>query len=136
MPYLKEKKTNVIHVAAGIFYRDGFYLITQRFPDAHYGLYWEFPGGKRHEGESLQDCLIREIMEELGVEIEVGELISEESYQTADRLIHLYFFRCRIQRGELQKIDCYDFRWVMPNELRSYQFPPADEKILDYLSQS
>ena len=67
----------VIDVAAGIICEEGKYLIAQRCPEDTFALYWEFPGGKRKENESLTDCLKREISEELGLEIEVGALIGK-----------------------------------------------------------
>src|SRR5580704_2374487 len=66
---------NVIEVSAGLVFRHGLLLITQRRPQDHLGGLWEFPGGKRHPNESDEDCLKRELIEELGIEVEVKELI-------------------------------------------------------------
>jgi mutator protein MutT len=64
-----------IDVAAGLVFREGKLLITQRHPEAHLGGLWEFPGGKREPGETFERCLARELREELGIEIQVGELV-------------------------------------------------------------
>ena len=67
--------SDLIEVAAGLVFRDGLLLISQRRPQDHLGGLWEFPGGKREPGESPEDCLRRELMEELGIEVEIKELV-------------------------------------------------------------
>ncbi len=67
----------VIEVSAGVIFRRGLLLITQRRLQDHLGGLWEFPGGKRHPGESDEECLHRELMEELGIEVAVKELIED-----------------------------------------------------------
>jgi len=66
-----------VEVSAALIFRDGKLLITQRHARSHLGGLWEFPGGKREAGETFEGCLVREIREELGVEISVGELFEE-----------------------------------------------------------
>ena len=73
----KFRTRNLIEVSAAIVFRGGKLLVTQRHADAHLGGLWEFPGGKREAGESFEQCLVREIREELGVEISAGELFEE-----------------------------------------------------------
>ena len=68
-----------IEVAAALVFRNGKLLIAQRHAKAHLGGLWEFPGGKRHAEETFEECLVREIREELGVEISVGELMPRRS---------------------------------------------------------
>jgi len=69
------KQPGAIEVAAGLIFRNGKLLITQRFNDSHCGGLWEFPGGKREPGETFEQCLARELNEELGIEAAVHELI-------------------------------------------------------------
>ncbi len=69
----------VVDVAAGLIFRDGKLLITQRRTDAHLGGLWEFPGGKREPNETFEECLVRELREELGIEVVVGELWGEQA---------------------------------------------------------
>src|SRR5580765_7280877 len=70
-----DSKAPVIDVSAGLVFRAGKLLITKRHDDAHLGGLWEFPGGKREPDESFEACLVRELREELGIEVAVGELV-------------------------------------------------------------
>jgi 8-oxo-dGTP diphosphatase len=119
-----------VEVAAGLVFRNGKLLITQRHAKAHLGGLWEFPGGKREPQESFAECLVRELKEELGIEVEVGELIEELTHAYPEKTVHLCFFRCRWLRNEPQPIDCMDFRWLSAFELPNYEFPAADARLL------
>jgi len=125
----------VIEVAAGIIYREGRYLIARRKPGVHLGGYWEFPGGKREEGESLEECLHRELFEELSIRVDVPipYRIIRHAYQ--ERTVELHFFRCAIEQGEAAPVDCEEIRWVLPEELAQFEFPPADQVIIDALQR-
>jgi mutator protein MutT len=125
--------TRPIEVAAGLVFRDGRLLITQRYSHAHQGGLWEFPGGKRHAGESFEECLARELREELGIETAVGELVETLVHHYPGRSVELRFFRCRWVRHEPQALGCPDFRWVTPPELGDYAFPAADARLLEQL---
>src|SRR5687767_4962287 len=120
----------MIEVAAGLVFRSGKLLITQRYPDAHLGGLWEFPGGKRHTDETFEACLHRELMEELGIEVTVGELVETIEHTYPEKKVLLKFFRCEWLRGEPQPIGCPAFRWIAGKELDNYQFPPADARLL------
>ena len=119
-----------IQVAAGLVFRNGKLLITLRHDDAHLGGLWEFPGGKREPGETFQDCLVRELREELGIEVAVGELVESLTHDYSGKTVHLRFFRCAWLRHEPQTLGCADFRWVTAAELADYEFPAADAKLL------
>src|SRR5258706_5532480 len=93
-----------IDVAAALVFRNGKLLITQRHADAHLGGLWEFPGGKRHPGESFEDCLRRELMEELGIEVGVGKLLEEVTHAYPEKTVLLKFFLCRWMRHEPQTL--------------------------------
>jgi mutator protein MutT len=123
----------MIEVAAGLVFRSGKLLITQRYPEAHLGGLWEFPGGKRHANETFEACLHRELMEELGIEIAVGELIESIEHAYPEKKVLLKFFRCAWLRGEPQPLGCPAFRWITMEELDKYQFPPADARLLQRL---
>ncbi len=88
-----------IEVSAAIIFRDGKLLIAQRHTASHLGGLWEFPGGKREPGETSEQCLVREIREELGVEISVGELFEEVSHTYPEKSVHLKFFFCQVISG-------------------------------------
>jgi mutator protein MutT len=122
-----------LDVAAGLVFRDGRLLITQRYPEAHLGGLWEFPGGKLEPGESFPQCLARELQEELGIEVLVGELVESLTHDYPEKSVHLRFYRCRWQRHEPRPLGCPAFKWVTRQELGEYQFPPADARLIEML---
>jgi mutator protein MutT len=123
----------IIEVAAGLVFRRGELLITQRPAEAHLGGLWEFPGGKREPGETLEQCLHRELIEELGIEVTVRDLMERLTHVYPEKTVCLNFYRCHLDRGEPQPLGCADFKWVRAEQLRNYKFPPADERILERL---
>lgn len=125
----------VIEVAAGIIYREGRYLIARRKPGVHLGGYWEFPGGKREEGESLEECLHRELFEELSIRVDVPIPYRVIRHAYPERTVELHFFRCAIEQGEAAPVDCEEIKWVLPEELAQFEFPPADRVIIDALQR-
>ena len=126
---------DVIDVAAGLVFRDGRLLITRRAAGSHLEGLWEFPGGKREPGESFEECLARELQEELGVEVLVGALIESLTHAYPEKTVRLNFYRCVWQRNEPQALGCADFKWVGRPELENFQFPAADARLLDRLQK-
>jgi 8-oxo-dGTP diphosphatase len=126
---------NFIAVSAGLVFRDGLLLITQRRPQDHLGGLWEFPGGKRHENESDEDCLKRELMEELGIEVEIKNLLETVSHEYAEKAVRLKFFHCVWKANEPRALGCQDFAWVSRGQLAGYTFPAADAQILQKLRE-
>ena len=126
----------VVQVAAGLIVREGHYLIARRRADTHLGGLWEFPGGKRERGETLEDCLQRELREELGVDVSSPIHFRVIRHDYPGKTVELHFFRCAISRGEARALDCEEVRWVMPAELTSYEFPPADRPLIEALQQT
>ena len=124
-----------IDVAAALVFRAGKLLITQRHEGAHLGGLWEFPGGKRESCETFEQCLERELKEELGIEAEILELIEDLTHHYPEKTVNLKFFRCRWRKNEPQTLGCPAFAWVTPQELDDYKFPPADAKLLGRLAQ-
>jgi mutator protein MutT len=122
-----------IEVAAGLVFRQERLLITQRLAGDHLGGLWEFPGGKRRRDETFEDCLERELMEELGIEVEVGPLIEEIRHQYPGRLVRLRFHACRWLRHEPRPIACQALRWVARSQLADLPFPAADARLLNRL---
>lgn len=121
------------NIGAALIRRGGKLLITQRPPDGMLGGLWEFPGGKQHAGETLPECVIREIREELGVEIAVGKLFARVRHAYSHFRITLHVYDCRLEHGRLQRIGVADFRWVAPQELDQFAFPKADRVIIERL---
>src|SRR5438445_9702660 len=95
-----------IEVSAGLVFRDGKLLITQRHADAHLGGLWEFPGGKREGDETFEECLVRELREELGIEVEVGVAIESLTHDYPEKTVLLKFFRCRWKANEPRPLGC------------------------------
>jgi len=123
----------IIDVAAGLLFRAGKLLITQRRPDDHLGLLWEFPGGKVEPNETFEHCLIRELREELGIEIAVGKQIEEITHAYPEKTVRLRFFHCNLVSGEPQPIHCHALAWVTRETLPTYEFPAADAKLIQRL---
>ena len=126
--------SRIIQVAAAIVQRDGRYLIAKRKPGAHLGGFWEFPGGKRETGESLETCLKRELQEELGIEITTPEPFKVIRHEYPDRMVELHFFRCAVADGDLRPLGCEEIRWVTPSKMAALPFPEADQTIIQALS--
>jgi mutator protein MutT len=133
---LKLITKNFIEVSAALIFRDGKLLIAQRHLKSHLGGLWEFPGGKREPGETFEQCLVREIREELGVEISVGELFEEVSHTYPEKSVNLKFFICQLIGGEPQPLDCAALKWIGKSELADHQFPAADAQLLEKLKAS
>jgi 8-oxo-dGTP diphosphatase len=129
-------ESRVIEVAAGLIFRDGKLLITQRHAEAHLGGLWEFPGGKREAGETFEDCLRRELREELGCEVAVGELMESLVHAYPTKTVQLQFFVCRWLAHEPRAIGCADLRWITREELDRYEFPAADARLLEQLGRA
>lgn len=120
----------VIDVSAGLIFRDGTLLITQRHANDHLGGLWEFPGGKREPGESFEQCLVRELEEELGIRVEVGAELEDLTHAYPEKRVRLKFFKCRLLSGEPRPLGCSQLRWVAPAELERFDFPEADARLL------
>jgi len=122
-----------IEVAAAILLRKQLLLITQRPPDSHLPDFWEFPGGKRKPLESFEECLVRELREELSIEVVVGKLFQAIEYEYPEKIVFLKFFCCRYRSGNIRTLGDQKFRWVNRKQLGNYQFPPANQSILKKL---
>lgn len=125
----------VIEVAAGLVLHEGRYLIARRKPEVHLGGFWEFPGGKREPGETLEACLQRELLEELNIHIGLPVPFQIVRHEYAEKIVELHFFRCRIERGQATAVDCAEIRWVWPHELGDFEFPPADRPVIETLQR-
>ena len=122
-----------IEVSAALIFRNGKLLIAQRQVNAHLGGLWEFPGGKREAGETFEQCLTREIQEELGVKISVGELFETITHSYPEKTVHLKFFICRLVEGEPKPLDSAAIQWVDVSQLGDFAFPAADRQLLKNL---
>ena len=128
-----KKKKPHFQVTAGLIWKGNRLLIAQRPFDGMLGGLWEFPGGKQEAGETLQECLKREIREELDVDIEVGEHLASVDHAYSHFSISLHAFAARYSSGDPQAIGCADWRWIDPQELDDFAFPRTDRKIIEQL---
>ena len=126
----------VIDVAAGLVFRHGRLLITQRRLNDHLGGLWEFPGGKVEPDESFQACLVRELREELGIEIQVGPEIEDITHTYPEKTVRLKFFRCAWLSGEARPIACHNLGWITRDQLGHFEFPAADARLLRLLQET
>src|SRR5438309_870110 len=133
---LSLKPRTLIEVAAGLVFRNGRLLITQRRPGDHLGGLWEFPGGKRESNETFEECLQRELKEELGIDVDVGELLEAVTHDYPAKSVHLQFYLCALGGGEPRALGCHAFAWITAAQLTEYAFPPADGKLLQRLRAS
>jgi mutator protein MutT len=122
-----------VEVSAALIFCGGRILIAQRHAKSHLGGLWEFPGGKRESNETFEQCLVRELREELGIEVEVGELFEEILHAYAEKSVRLKFFVCKLISGKPQPLDCAAFKWVNKMELADFEFPAADARLLEKL---
>ncbi|WP_068515061.1 A/G-specific adenine glycosylase [Leptolyngbya sp. O-77] len=116
---------------AVIWNEQGHILIDRRKPEGLLGGLWEFPGGKIEPGETVQDCIRREIREELGIEIEVGDRLMVIDHAYTHFRVTLNVYHCRHLSGHPQPIECDEVRWVTAAELDQFPFPKANLQIIE-----
>ncbi|ABO50957.1 NUDIX hydrolase [Desulforamulus reducens MI-1] len=124
---------HILVVTAAIIHREDKILIAQRKSSAEHGLKWEFPGGKLNYGEDPKDGLRREIIEELDMEIQVGDIFEVISHHYGERHILLLCYHCGYLGQRPSTRDCQDFRWVTPAEMAQYDFSEADVPVVKKL---
>lgn len=129
-----KKKPNPKIVTAAVIEREGHILIAKRKQGWHEAGKWEFPGGTLEEGETPEQCLKRELLEELEIVTDIGDLIctSEYSY-TPDFTVRLLAYRATVTSGVFNLNDHEEIRWVKPADLANYDFPEADKSIVEKL---
>jgi A/G-specific adenine glycosylase len=111
-------------------------LIDRRPEEGMLAGLWEFPGGKVEPGESLVDALQREVLEEVGLKVTVGERICRVEHAYSHFRITMHVFECRAPRGRARAIEVDEVRWVRPAELRDFAFPRANQRVLDVLESA
>ena len=131
----KKKTPHIIVGAAVITNRKGEILVAQRRQQDMLGGLWEFPGGKQEEGETIEECIVRELKEELGINIETGDFLVtvKHAYSHFTMDMHTYF--ARIKSGRPRPIHCQDYRWLKRSELSTLPYSKADLKIIEALDE-
>ncbi|WP_454061791.1 (deoxy)nucleoside triphosphate pyrophosphohydrolase [Candidatus Nitrospira salsa] len=124
-----------VQVGAALIAQDGYYLITQRKPGVHLGGFWEFPGGKCQDGESLEDCVSREVLEELDIEVSQPIHFMTNHHEYLEKIVELSFFECSIISGFPKTVECAAFSWVKPENFSEFEFPPADIPVINMLQK-
>jgi len=129
-----EAGVNPVKVAAAIIEKDGRILIAKRKEGWRHAGKWEFPGGTVEQNETPEECLRRELLEELAIEAEVGELYCDVTHAYRYATIQLLVYRARHVSGEYILADHDEMRWVLPAELLQYEFPEADAPVVKKLA--
>ncbi|MBW7469018.1 (deoxy)nucleoside triphosphate pyrophosphohydrolase [Pontibacter aydingkolensis] len=123
-------------VLCGIIEKDGYVLITQRSASMSQPLLWEFPGGKLEAGETEKACLVREIQEELSINVSPVQRLDPARYTYPDKTIDLIPYTCTYNSGTIRLLEHATYKWVKPVELTAYVWCPADVPIIHtYLQQ-
>lgn len=119
-------------VSAAVIIKDGKIFIAQRPADKNPPLKWEFPGGKQEPSETIEQCLIREIKEELNADVRVGDFIisSRFDYDWGSFELHAYFAEL-LPNSKLSLSEHKNYAWAAPAELADYDFAPADRPIVE-----
>ena len=120
----------MVEVVAALIWDKDKFMICQRPAHKSRGLLWEFVGGKVEPGETKQQALIRECMEELSITVSVGDVFTEVFHKYPDIEVHLTLFNAVISEGIPQKLEHNDIKWITPDEIENYEFCPADIEIL------
>ncbi len=119
-------------VVAAVIEEDGRFFVTRRQKGVHLEGMWEFPGGKLDPSETHAEALRREIGEELGADVDVGELVLSTTHDYGDLAVALFFYRCRLV-GTPRPLLKQEMRWVARGELGLLPFPPADTELIRLL---
>lgn len=121
-----------IVVVAAVIERDGRFLVARRLTGTHLAGYWEFPGGKVHEGETQEGALQREISEELSAGISKARKIFYTAHSYPERIVELHFYRAELT-DEPTPVLGQELRWITRDDFDALEFPPADAELIDGL---
>lgn len=130
----EQDKKSHFHVSAGLIWKNGKVLIAKRPKGSHNEGLWEFPGGKQEKGESMEDCLKREIEEELDIKVKVDKALIAVDHKYEPKTICLHAFNCTLKKGKPKSLQGQQFRWVYPVDFHKYIFAPPDMKVIGFLS--
>ena len=120
----------MIHVSCAIIVRKNKILVTQRDIKSGHPLKWEFPGGKQEQNETIEECLLREIKEELDVELKIKKKLSSVIHNYEFGKIKLIPFICIIINGTIELREHHDLQWITFEDYTNLDFTPADLKLI------
>ena len=130
------KSSDIPHklIGVGVIRNDlGKILIDRRLAKGEMAGFWEFPGGKIEPTETIEECIRREIQEELAIAVSVGHRIITIDHDYAKFKVTLFVHDCKYISGEPQTLECQEIRWVTIDELAQYDFPEANYQIIESL---
>ena len=133
---IKAPKKKVPHLVVGagvVVNHKGEVLVAQRRNSDMLGGLWEFPGGKQKIGETIQQCIARELKEELGINVEVGDFLITVKHAYSHFTMELHTYFAKINSGRPHPIECQNFQWLEVSNLRKLPYSKADLKIIDQL---
>ncbi|MDP6570206.1 MAG: A/G-specific adenine glycosylase [Candidatus Marinimicrobia bacterium] len=122
----------VYKIAVGVIWRDGDILISRRKEEGLLGGLWEFPGGKLLPGETAENCIVREVQEELGVVVQTTEFIKQIKHSYTHFSIIMDAYHCKYISGEPRCYQCSDWRWIEPEDISILPFPRANHKLFQH----
>ncbi len=129
----RRKRVPHIEVGAGIVWRRGKVLMCKRPEHKMLGGLWEFPGGKRRDGESIRSCIQRELKEECDLDVRVGDHLVDVTHTYSHLKVTLRCYHCRAPRGRVRTLAAEEARWLRVEEIPALPLPAADLKILTAL---
>lgn len=122
-------------VTAAILIKDGLFLIAKRKKEDKLANKWEFPGGKIEKGETAEECLKREIKEELQINVKIGDFFGESLYYYPQGAIQLLAYWAYWESGGIELMVHDEYKWVSIKELDYYDFAPADIPLVKKLKE-
>ena len=127
----------MINVVAAILEKEDKILIAKKRKGKPLAGLWEFPGGKVEEGETLEKALIRELKEEMDIEIEIKDYIGESVYDYGeDIIVSLKGYTAVIKSGNIKLSDHDEYKWVSLDEIHNYNIAPADIPLIDFIKEN
>ena len=132
----KKLKRPHYNVAVGIVYKQNKLLITKRPTNILLGGLWEFPGGKIKKGETIKECIKRELYEEVGIQVEPMRYITTIKHQYSHFTVTIGAYLCEHLHGKPKPIECVDFKWINYNQIKEFPFPKANHKLFQFIKES
>jgi len=134
-PVMNKKKSKPPHytIGVGVIWRNNKILITKRKKNVLLGGLWEFPGGKKIKKESITNCIKREILEELSINVDVSNFIIKVNHKYSHFGITLHAHHCFYKTGDIICNSADDWKWIRPNQLAQFPFPKANHYIFPYI---